>query len=374
MLVTANGRELGSFPAELSLTQQEVDTLQAGGEVSGVDRGGVLYAAAGRSSGRNTVIVALTGDARSLLGGAGGWFLLAAAFVVLLAVVVAWRLGGALARPMREATVVTERIAGGDLSARLPEPRPTDRDELAVLSRSVNTMADTLERSRGLEQQFLLSISHDLRTPLTNIRGYAEAIADGAVDEPASAAAVILSESARLERLVQDLLDLGRLESNQFTLRPVPADVTEVAAGAAEAFRAEVEGAGLDLVVQRGGSAPGDADVDRVAQVVGNLVANAVRYARTRIVIDVRPEIGDDRSAVLVQVTDDGPGIPAADLPHVFERLYRATDQPVRAESGSGLGLAIVRDLVGAMGGEVGVTSPPTGGTTVWFRLPAGPA
>ena len=102
--------------------------------------------------------------------------------VVLLAVAVALWLGSTLARPMRQATEVTERIAGGDLSARLPDPPAAQTDEMAVLSRSVNSMADTLERSRGLEQQFLLSVSHDLRTPLTNIRGYAEAIADGAAE------------------------------------------------------------------------------------------------------------------------------------------------------------------------------------------------
>jgi signal transduction histidine kinase len=371
VVITANGREVGSLPPGVELSANEDAVVRGGGEVSGTAPGGVLYGAAGRQVGRSIVIVALTGSARSLLGGAGGWFLLASALVVLVAVFVAFRLGGALARPMREATAVTERIAGGDLTARLPDPPPAQHDELAVLSRSVNSMADNLERSRGLEQQFLLSISHDLRTPLTNIRGYAEAIADGAADEPAAAAGVILSESARLERLVRDLLDLARLDSRQFTLHPAGADLTAAVVAAAEGARADVAAMGLTLDVRPGTTADGTVDVDRLAQVVGNLVANAARYARTTVIVE--PQVHPD--SVVVLVTDDGAGIAPADLPHVFERLYRAADQPQRKESGSGLGLAIVRELVGAMGGEVGVTSPPTGGTTFWFRIPReGPA
>jgi len=370
LVIGPNGRQVGSLPAGVDLSANEDAIVRGGGEVSGTARGGVLYGAAGRPVGRSIVIVALTGSARSLLGGAGGWFLLASALVVLLAVFVAFRLGGALARPMRDATAVTERIAGGDLTARLPDPPAGQRDELAVLSRSVNSMADNLERSRGLEQQFLLSISHDLRTPLTNIRGYAEAITDGAVDEPAAAAGVILAESARLERLVRDLLDLARLDSRQFALHPRSTDLAAAVVAAAEGARADVAAAGLTLDVRSAPTAEGLVDVDRLAQVVGNLVANAARYARTTIVVE--PQVHPD--SVVVLVTDDGPGIAAADLPHVFERLYRAADQPRRTESGSGLGLAIVRELVGAMGGEVGVTSPPTGGTTFWFRIPRGPA
>ena len=366
LIVTANGRRIGSLPDGIRLTADEMATVEGGGQVSGTAPGGVLYAASGRAVGPSVVVVTLAGSSRTLLGGAGGWFFLASGLVVLLAVAMALWLGSTLARPLREATVVTERIANGDLAARLPDPPSAERDELAVLSRSVNAMADTLERSRGLEQQFLLSVSHDLRTPLTNIRGYAEAISDGAA-EPHRASQVILRESDRLERLVRDLLDLARLDAHQFALNPQPADLGEAVTAAAESAGADVRAAGLVLEVRSGGPAPGTVDVDRLAQVVGNLVANAARYARSRIVVETRPQ----PDGIVVRVTDDGPGISAADLPHVFERLYRAADQPMRAESGSGLGLAIVRELVGAMGGEVGVASPGAGGTTFWFRIRA---
>ena len=369
VVIGPNGGEIGSLPDGVELSADEEATVRGGGEVSGIARGGVLYAASGRQVGRSVVIVALTGDARSLLGGAGGWFFLAAGVVVLLAVAVALWLGSTLARPMRQATEVTERIAGGDLSARLPEPPAAQTDEMAVLSRSVNSMADTLERSRGLEQQFLLSVSHDLRTPLTNIRGYAEAIADGAA-EPDAASEVILRESDRLERLVRDLLDLARLDAHQFTLHPRAADLAAAVVQAAESAGADVRAGGLELELRPGGPAAGMADVDRLAQVVGNLVANAAGYAQQRIVVETRVAPVDGTDSIIVLVTDDGPGIAPVDLPHVFERLYRAAGQPVRAESGSGLGLAIVRELVGAMGGQVGASSPETGGTTVWFSVP----
>ncbi len=371
VVIGPGGREVGSLPDGVDLSAQEEATVRGGGEVSGTARGGVLYAASGRQVGRSIVIVALTGSSRSLLGGGAGWFFLSSGLVVLLAVALALWLGSTIARPLRQATEVTERLAGGDLSARLDDPPAGDADELAVLARSVNSMADTLERSRGLEQQFLLSISHDLRTPLTNIRGYAEAISDGAA-APDDAAGVILRESDRLERLVRDLLDLARLDARQFTLHPVPLDVTAAVAEAASSHRAEVVAAGLELDVVPGARVAAEVDPDRLAQVVGNLVANAVRYARARVVVECRPVDGDDDgpAGAAVLVTNDGPPISAEDLPHLFERLYQSADQPARAESGSGLGLAIVRELVGAMGGSVGVTSPATGGATFWFRLP----
>ena len=289
--------------------------------------------------------------------------------MVALAVVAALRLGGRLARPVTDATAVTSRIARGDLTARLDEPDPDDTGETAVLARSVNAMADALERSRGLDRQFLMSVSHDLRTPLTSIRGYAEAISDGAVEDPAAAAAVIAAETVRMERLVQDLLDLARLDAHQFTLHLAAVPLGAVVAAATDRLGPEVAQHGLTLEVEIASDRECDADPDRVAQVLGNLVANALRFARRRIVVTV----GDDGAAVRVAVADDGPGIAADDLPHVFERLYQGAHRPVRQESGTGLGLAIVRELVAAMGGDVGVDSPPGDGTVVWFRLPARP-
>jgi two-component system sensor histidine kinase BaeS len=228
-------------------------------------------------------------------------------------------------------------------------------------------MAEALERAQGLERQFLLSISHDLRTPLTSIRGYAEAIADGATPDPQRAAAVILAESRRLERLVQDLLDLAKLEARHFTMNLEPTDLREPVTRSVEGFQREAEEAGLQIVV-RAPDAPviARADADRLRQVLANLVENAVKFASSTITVTVR----DDGAGATIEVTDDGPGIAPEDLPHVFERLYVASHRPRRRETGSGLGLAIVRELVDAMDGSVRAEAGPTGGTTFVVTLP----
>ena len=135
-----------------------------------------------------------------------------------------------LTQRLRAAQATTHSIASGDLSARVPEPTSNDKDEVSDLSRSINSMAVQLERARGLERQFLMSITHDLRTPLTSIQGYAEALADEAI-EPKKAAETILAQSRRLNRLVTDLLDLARLDSRSFSLDIVPGDVVGVVAG-----------------------------------------------------------------------------------------------------------------------------------------------
>ena len=179
---------------------------------------------------------------------------------------------------------------------------------------------------------------------------------------------------------MRDLLDLARLDARQFTLHPRPVDVGSVVADAAESHRAELAAAGLTLTVQADAGLTGTVDPDRLAQVVGNLVGNATRFAAGTVTVTASGEApGDDPSAttghrsVVVDVINDGTPIDAADLPFVFERLYQGRRQPTRSESGSGLGLAIVRELVTAMGGTVGVHAPTDGGTAFWFRVPLTP-
>jgi two-component system sensor histidine kinase BaeS len=234
---------------------------------------------------------------------------------------------------------------------------------LAELQRSINHMADSLERGRVLEQQFLLSVSHDLRTPLTSIRGYADGIHDGHV-EPSRGAAVIRQEAQRLERLVSDLLLLARLQSRSFTLDMVDLDLTAAVHTAAEG----AAGSTTDVVVHAitSGPVPVHADPDRLAQVLANLVENGTKYARANVFVSCRVEDG----RAVCTVDDDGPGIGEADLPHVFERLYTARQRPDRTENPSGLGLAIVRELVTAMGGDVAAGAAPNGGARLSFWLP----
>jgi two-component system sensor histidine kinase BaeS len=292
------------------------------------------------------------------------------AWVALGTVVVGGLVALVLARgltvPLRRAEEATARIAAGDLSARVEPPGPRTPTEVADLSSAINTMASELERSQGLDRQFLMSVSHDLRTPLTSIRGWSEAIADGTARDPAAAARVIEGEAKRLDRLVGDLLDLGRIDSRQFSLVPDDVEMGPLVAGIAAGARPDADAAGLIIdVIDRGAGAHAHVDPDRLGQVVANLVENALKFASSRVVV----VIDADPSWVSVTVGDDGPGIAPEDLPHVFDRLYVSRQVPPRRESGSGLGLAIVRELTTAMGGTVDVRSPNDSGTGTDLRV-----
>jgi signal transduction histidine kinase len=343
----------GATPRDITLDADDLKQLKTPNSVVSGNRGRVVYAAAVGDARvlKYVVVVARppASDARPALG----WFLVASAGTIALGFVIALWLSRGLTQRLRAAQATTHSIASGDLSARVPEPRTKDQDEVSDLSRSINSMAVQLERARGLERQFLMSITHDLRTPLTSIQGYAEALADEAVD-PKKAAATILEQSHRLNRLVTDLLDLARLEARSFSLDITPGDVVGVVAGTVRAFGPKAEDKNIALSFQ--GMEPLFASIDamRLDQAVSNLLDNALKFASSRI--DVRVFVHE--GWVAVSVADDGKGIAPDDLPHVFERLYVAKARPSPKESGSGLGLAIVRELVGAMGGHVAARSP----------------
>jgi two-component system sensor histidine kinase BaeS len=377
----------GTTPRNITLHAADLAVLKAAPDsvVSG-NRGRVVYAAAVGDDRLLKVVVVVARPPGSDARPAFGWFLIASAGTIALGFVIALWLSRGLTQRLRAAQATTHSIASGDLSARVPEPNTSDQDEVADLSRSINSMAVQLERARGLERQFLMSITHDLRTPLTSIQGYAEALSDEAID-PKKAAATILEQAQRLNRLVTDLLDLARLDAQSFSLDITRGDVVGVVAGTVRAFaqkasdknialsfpgpsgprqsgdqgpsgprQSEDQGPSGPRQSEEQSPAPLFASIDgmRLEQAVGNLLDNALKFARTRIDVTVFVHEG----WVAVSVADDGIGIAADDLPHVFERLYVAKSRPTPKESGSGLGLAIVRELVGAMGGHVAARSP----------------
>jgi two-component system sensor histidine kinase BaeS len=361
-----SGTVTGKLPEGVTADEIDDAALATGNVVSGVNSG-VAYAAAPIEGRRATFAVVATRPVSNDLGRATKWFLLAALLTLAVAGVVAVLLGRRLTRPVRQAQVVTGRIAAGDLTARLPDPPARSHDELDELARSVNTMADSLAHSRQLDQHFLLSVSHDLRTPLTSIRGYAEAIADEATPSPVDAARVIESQAARLERLVADLLELARLESRAFSLDVRQIDARDVVADTVAAALPAANAHGVALEVAAPERCAVQTDPDRLGQLVANLLDNAVGYADHEVRVAVRPDGAD----VVIEVTDDGPGIHPDELPHVFERLYVGRSQPPRRAGGTGLGLAIVRELAAAMGASVAAESPPQGGTRMRVTLPA---
>lgn len=363
-----------ALPEPLTVRDLDPLRLQAGETVSD-SVGPVSYAArawgpldgeGGLDASGPIAVLVVTAKPDPVVGSASRWFLLSATATVITAALLALQLARWLTRPVRAATAATTRVAGGDLSARVPTSACERTDELGELARAINAMAAALERSRGLEQQFLLSVSHDLRTPLTSIRGYAEAIADQATPDAQAAARIILGESGRLERLVADLLDLAKLDARQFRLHPATVDLAERAERAVDGFRREADEAGITLELHRPDDpVPAVADPDRLTQVIANLVENALKYADGRVRVLVSGEGGPQ-----VEVVDDGAGIDPTDQPHVFERLYQSGQQPRRKEAGSGLGLAIVSELVEAMHGTVEVRSAPGLGTRMVVCLP----
>jgi two-component system OmpR family sensor kinase len=286
-----------------------------------------------------------------------GDLLLAALAGVVLAAVLSFVVARSISRPIRRVAAATRALAADESHDPLPTRGTT---ELASLAQAFNQMTEQLAASRQAERDFLLSVSHELKTPLTAIRGYSEGLADGAF-EAEEAARVISLEARRLERLVRDLLDLARMNRHEFSVQHEPVDLAEVAREAVRRQETAALAFGVTLTAQ-GDEAWVDADGDRVLQVASNLVENALRETPEGGAVTVRVEPGR------LLVTDTGRGIRAEDIPHAFERFYlydkADKDRPV----GSGLGLAIVRQLATAMGGDVSVQSGP-GGTTFEVRL-----
>jgi two-component system sensor histidine kinase BaeS len=223
-------------------------------------------------------------------------------------------------------------------------------------------MTEQLAASREAERDFLLSVSHELKTPLTAIRGYSEGLADGAFDAD-EAARIISLEATRLERLVRDLLDLARMNRSEFAVRREPVDLAEIAREAVLRHEAAAREFDVSLTAE-GKETWVDGDADRLLQVASNLVENALRETPAGGAVRVRAEAGR------LLVADTGAGIAPEDVPHAFERFYLYDKADKNRPVGSGLGLAIVKQLVTAMGGDVTVQSGQ-GGTTFDVRLRA---
>ncbi|HVS86010.1 MAG TPA: HAMP domain-containing sensor histidine kinase [Gaiellaceae bacterium] len=286
--------------------------------------------------------------------------LIAAGVGGVLAAAAAFLLARRIARPVGHVADAARSLARGTH----PEPVPVEGvSEIATLAVAFNDLAAQLQRAQEAERNFLLSVSHELKTPLTSIRGYTEAVEDGAVD-PREAAATVALEAARLERLVRDLLDLARMNRTDFSVHNSEIDLAEVAEDAVRRYQPQADQFGVTLAAVAEGPAPAVADADRVLQVVSNLVENALRLT---------PAGGEVRVAVapgVLRVEDTGPGIADEDRAHAFERFYLHDRYGRERRVGTGLGLAIVKELTHAMGGSVELDGGAGVGTAFTVRLP----
>ena len=285
--------------------------------------------------------------------------LIAALAGAVLAALAAFGLARRIARPVHRVAEASRSLARGAH----PDPVPVEgAAELATLAQAFNDLAEQLARAREAERSFLLSVSHELKTPLTAIRGYAEALREGAVDVQ-EAASTVSAESARLERLVGDLLDLARMNRTDFSVHNSEIDLAEVAEDAVRRYQAQASAFAVELRAVSDGPAPAVGDADRTLQVVSNLVENALRLVPTGGSVRVVTEPG------VLRVEDTGPGLKEEERERAFERFYLHERYGRERPVGTGLGLAIVKELTEAMGGTVEVSSEPERLTTFTVRL-----
>nr|MDT0660524.1 HAMP domain-containing sensor histidine kinase [Micromonospora sp. DSM 115978] len=285
-----------------------------------------------------------------------------AAVVVLGTVLLSHR----VLRPIGTLTTAAHRLGRGELDGHVPV---RGSDELAELGLSFNRMADSLRRGEERQRRMVADVAHELRTPLANLRGYLEALADGVVAPSPALFASLHEEAVLQQRIVDDLQDLALAESGRLAYHRVTVDLAELLATCHTAHRANAATAGVTLEVRATGPGPlVNADPDRLRQVVGNLVTNALRATPADGTVSLHAETaGGD---AVIRVVDSGTGIDPAVLPYVFDRFWRADEARGRRTGGGGLGLAIARQIVTDHGGTIEAASRPGAGSTFTITLP----
>lgn len=288
-------------------------------------------------------------------------------FPILVVVLIAIAVGGGvrrMTRPMNNLIVAARRIESGDYSAQVPEWGSPD---IRSVARAFNSMSARLKKMDEQRRDFLADVTHELRTPLSVIRGQAEAISDGVYPADAAHLAPILDATETLDRLVEDLRTLVLTDAGNLTLNKEPTDLGALVRDAVESFRSQAEAAGVSLTIDVSGNIPTvDVDPARIRQVISNLLSNAIRH--TPAGGSVKVAVAAAGEQVTLTITDSGEGIPPELLPHVFERFVKGPDS-----QGSGLGLAIAHEIVAAHGGNLELESALGSGTVarVALRAPA---
>ncbi|KRB46173.1 HAMP domain-containing sensor histidine kinase [Terrabacter sp. Root181] len=360
-----------------ALTPARQRALLAGRTISTRDDlGGTLVLVEGRPTDAGGIILVqrrsdATADSDRLVRRV----LLALAIAAVVAVVVSVAVARRLSRPLRRTADAAHALAAGHRDVQVPVEGP---DEVAEVASALNSLSSSLSRSEGRQRDFLLSVSHDLRTPLTGISGYAESLASGVVptEETARVGGVVLTEAKRLERLVGDLLDLARLGADSPSVSPERTDLVALGREVESVWSRRCAAVGVAFTfVPAVADAWAVTDPARVRQLVDGLLENALRVTPSGrpIVVEVRREAGTPSNFV-VEVRDGGPGLTDDDLPVAFEpsvlhERYRGI-RPV----GTGLGLAIVGRLAQLLGGTVEAGHAAEGGARFTLRLPDHPA
>lgn len=288
-------------------------------------------------------------------------------FAIILGILLTRR----VVNPIAEVISAAEKVSHGDLSIRIATKK--GNDDLSALITHFNDMTEALEKNDNERRQLLADIAHELRTPLAVLRGRLEGIVDGIYPVNDVSIAPALEETYLLERLVEDLrlLTLAETRKLRFELREL--DIAGLIDKVISVFSPQASEKNIDLKTVFSGELPKTwADPQRVEQIVGNILGNALNYSREDSTIRIIAEPVEQ--GVRVSVIDQGSGVPDDEVEKIFDRFYRSEKSRTRASGGAGLGLAIVKQLVEGQGGSVGAGNHPEGGLCVWFTLPQKPA
>jgi len=303
----------------------------------------------------------------------------AAVVALIISLLVAFWLARWIGGPLQRLVVASRQMPSTDaqpISLRGPH-------EVQELTLAFNDMNNRVLTSRNSQRDFVANVSHELKTPLTSVQGFAQAILDGTADTPESrqqAARVIYNEAGSMHRMVLDLLDLARLDAGTFELQCAPVDLPALLNNVAEKFSPQAHASGVSIQVESAELPAVMGDGDRLAQAFSNLVDNALKHTPSGGIISLRARLAGSSdspgkgSEVQVDVADTGAGIPPEALPHIFERFYQADpSRPGGEKHGTGLGLAIVKEIVGAHSGKISVRSVPNTGSLFTVTLPLVP-
>ncbi len=292
--------------------------------------------------------------------------LLSALGATAVALLLGALLARTLTRPILQLTTATQLVAQGKLGHQVDV---TTHDELGDLTASFNQMSADLARINQSRRQMTADIAHDLRTPLSVILGYTEALSDGKLAGSPDMYVVMHKEAQHLQRLIEDLRTLSLADAGELPLNRRDTNVAELLTRIAAAHQVQAAERGVKLQVDTPANLPPvSMDPDRITQVLGNLVGNALRYTPAGGAVTLAATV--TAQALRLTVTDTGSGIAPEDLPHIFQRFYRGEKSRLQQEDESGLGLAIAKSLVLAHGGTIAADSTPGVGTTFTIRLP----
>lgn len=360
--------------ARLSIVDTD-GTVLAGSGSGNPTRGNAGQAdSSGQGAATADVIVDGTrvGTVRVNLGGNSGtrildvawmWIVVAALVALTVAVAASWFVTRRLVRPIRSMTEAARSFGAGNRMVRTAGDAP---GELGDLAHAFNDMADAVVRSDTERRNLTADVAHELRTPLAALQAGLEELRDGLIEPTPAGLAGLHDQSLRLGRVVADLAELSAVETAALSLNVAPVDLAALAADELSRAEPQLRAAGLATELENVGPVWVRADADRLHQAVGNLLANTARYCQKGDKVTLKA-LTDGGDAVLT-VADTGPGIPAEELPHIFDRLWRGS--AAEHIAGSGIGLALVREIVTSHGGTVRAVSAPGEGTAISLRLP----